>query len=186
MNDLQKYELEEIDGLDLQDEQIKERFKIENKEQLNWALRKLAALNEKETEVDELADKELYRIKSWHEKEIGSINSSKSFFESLISAYAINRRETDPKFKSVKTPYGKIGFKKQQPEYVYNDEDLLPFLEDVGYSDLFKIKKEPIKTEIKKQFKLHDNSLIDPETGEIIPGITINYREDKLDIKVGE
>lgn len=186
MNAMQKYELEEVNGLDLQDEQVKERFKIEDLEQLNWALRKLATLDEQQSEIDELADKEMLRIKSWHEKESESIGHSKSFFESLVGEYAIKQRDNDPKFKNVKTPYGKVGFRKQQPKWNYDDEILIKHLKASELTDLFKTKEEPKKAEIKKQFKVLDSGQVVDSNGEIVPGITVEEQGDKLDIKVGE
>lgn len=185
MNALQKYELEEIDGLDLQDEQIKERFKIENKEQLNWALRMLSALDNEKNEIDELTAKEIERITAWRGKEVEGINHTKGFFEGLIMEYAFYCRKENPEFKSVKTPYGSIGYKKQQPKWLYDDQKLIEHLESASSLDLIRIKKEPVKTEIKKRFKIMEDGRVVDEDGIIVDGITVEFLEEKLDIKVG-
>lgn len=185
MNALQMHELEELDQLDLQNEETKERFKIEDAEQLNWAMRKLSALNSKKNGIDELAAKEMERITSWVEKECDSINYTKSFFDGLIMEYAMNERVKDKEFKSSKTPYGKITFTKQQPKWNYDDEKLLSYLNFKGLNDFVRVKKEPSKSEIKKKFEIHNGKVYDVD-GEPVDGITIEYLEDKLSIKVGE
>lgn len=183
MNTLQSLELAEIDYMEL-NEETKERFKIEDTEQLNWAMRKLSALNSKKNGIDELAAKEMERITSWREKECDSINHTKSFFEGLIMQYAMNERAKDKEFKTSKTPYGKVAFTKCQPKWNYDDEKLLEHLESVSALDLIRVKKEPNKVEIKKRFAAKENGLVIDEDGTIIPGIKVEYLEDKLSIKV--
>lgn len=186
MNALQLHELEELDQLDLQSEETKERFKIEDAEQLNWAMRKLSTLNSKKNGIDELAAKEMERITSWREKECDSINHTKSFFEGLIMEYAMNERSKDKEFKTSKVPYGKVTFTKQQPKWNYDDEKLISYLESVSALDLIRVKKEAVKTEIKKRFKTLEDGRVLDEEGTIVDGITVEYQEDKLSIKVGE
>lgn len=186
MNVLQQHELEELDQLDLQNEETKERFKIEDVNQLNWAMRKLSTLNSKKNGIDELAAKEMERITSWVEKECDSINYTKSFFEGLIMEYAMSERAKDPKFKTITSPYGKVSFKKQLDKWNYDDKKLISFLKDNGLSDLIRVKEEPVKTEIKKQFKLNDDGRVFDAEGQEVEGITVEFLEDKLFIKVGE
>ena|SRR5690625_4710984 len=112
MNPLQQIELEEIETLD---QEQKERFKIESIDEANWAFRKLAALQAKENEVKALAAAERERIKQYEDSELKAIDNHRSFFESLLMEFATEQRAVDPKFKA-KTPYGSIGFRKQQPE----------------------------------------------------------------------
>jgi hypothetical protein len=183
MNSLQQRELEEMEGLEL-NEETKERFKITDQEQLNWALRKLSALKVKGNGIDELAAKEIERITSWRTQEQESINHSKSFFEGLIMEYAHNCRKEDPSFKNVKTPYGSIGYRKQQPKWNYDEKLLVSYLEGEELYDYVRVKTEPMKTEIKKQFKVKDGRVYDIN-GQVVEGITVETLDDALDIKVG-
>lgn len=185
MNALQSHELEEMEGMEL-NEETKERFKIEDTEQLNWAMRKLSALNSKKNGIDELAAKEMERITSWREKECDSINHTKSFFEGLIMEYAMNERSKDKEFKTSKVPYGKVTFTKQQPKWNYDDEKLLNYLYNNGHHDFVRVKEEPNKAEIKKQFKLNEHGRVYDVNGEAVDGITVEFLEDKLLIKVVE
>ncbi|GAB7387410.1 hypothetical protein BSNK01_12460 [Bacillaceae bacterium] len=184
LNALQEMELEEIENMDLDSEETKEQFKIENLDQANWAFRKLAALHAKEQEVKRLAEAERQRINAFEERELNSIQRQREFFHSLLTEYATKEREKDPMFKA-KTPYGSISFRKQQPKWEYNDDVLVQSLESIGRDDLIRIKKEPNKNEIKDKLVVtKKGEVIDPETGSKVEGVIVTPQSDKLIIKV--
>ena len=162
------------------EEEARRRFKITDKGQLSWALRQKAALQAKKQEIEEYAKQEIQRVKDWMEQEMETLNRSEEFFDGLIQEYAMNRRLEDPTFKSEKTPYGTIQYKKQQPEWKYDNDKLIQYLQQKGRTDLIRIKPEPNKTAIKKSFEIVGNQVVDPQTGEVIEGITIEHRDDKL------
>jgi hypothetical protein len=176
-NRLLQMEIDEIEGIDLE-----HRFQIENKEQLNWALRKLSALKQEQAEIDQLADREMERIMEWREKETDAVNNSKAYFEGAILEYAMNQRKLDPNFKNVSTPFGKVAFRKQQPKWNYDDQKLVSFLNENELYDFVGVKEEPMKAEIKKHFKVKDGRVYD-ENGQQVEGITVEIPEDKLEIK---
>jgi hypothetical protein len=181
MNALQKHELEQMEGMEF-NEETKQRFKIEDKEQLNWALRQLSAIDSEKKEINKLADVEMDRILQWQQKEVEVIDNRKAFFEGLILQYAMNERTKDPKFKSVSTPYGKIGFKNQQPKWNYDEKKLVAFLKNNGY-DFVRVKEEPEKAEIKKHFKVNKDGRVYDFDGQEVEGITVEFLDEKLEIK---
>jgi phage host-nuclease inhibitor protein Gam len=185
LNTLQKFELEEMEGMEL-NEETKQRFKVEDKEQLNWALRQISAIESEKKEINKLADTEMDRILQWQKKEVEAIDNRKAFFEGLILQYAMNERTKDPKFKSVSTPYGKIGFKNQHPKWNYDEKKLVAFLNDNELYDFVRTKEEPIKTEIKKKFKFTEDGRVFDMDGQEVDGITVEFQDEKLDIKVSE
>lgn len=183
MDALFEMELQEIDEIMEEDTQEKERFKIENLESANWAFRKLAAIERKKKEIQELANKEIERIRAWEQQEIGSLDSSKEFFEGLLTEYFTREREKDPKFK-ISTPYGKVSARKQQPKWNYDDEKLVNWLLQ-NDKELVRVKYEPDKNGIKKKYKIIGENVI-TEDGEIVEGITVEERPEKVTIKVVE
>jgi len=180
LNPLQEIELDEIESID---EETRERFKISSINEANWAFRKLSALAAKENEVKSLAAAERERINLYEQRELKSIVNQRSFFESLLSVYAMDQKEKDPKFK-LKTPYGSVGFRKQQPKWEYNDDILIKSLEDIGLDKLIRIKKEPDKAALKKTMKIMDGQVMDPETGALVEGVTVTPQLDKINISV--
>jgi len=165
------------------EEQQKEKYKITDIESANWAFRKLRAIQEKENDIKKLAEKEIERIKAWQEKELETLNNSKSFFEGLLSEYFIKEREKDPKFK-ISTPYGKVSARKQQPKWNYDEDKLIEWLKE-NDMELVRVKYEPNKTEIKKRYKVVGN-VVTTEDGEIVEGITVEEQPDAIAIKVVE
>lgn len=187
LNALQLVELEEIEGLHEQEqEEARQRFKIENTEQLAWALRKLAAIKAKENEVRRLADAERQRISDWEQKELTALERDRSFFEGLIAEYAAKQREADPKWKA-STPYGRVSFRRQPAKWEWKDDaSLVAFLEANGHDSLVRVKKEPDKNAVKKAFQTTaDGKVVDPNTGEVVPGVVVVPQPEKLVIDVG-
>ena len=183
MDVLFEMELQEIDEIMEEDTQEKERFRIENLEAANWAFRKLAAIERKKKEIQELANKEIERIKAWQEQEERGLDNSKEFFEGLLTEYFAREREKDPKFK-ISTPYGKVSARKQQPKWNYDDEKLVNWLLE-NDKELVRVKYEPDKNEIKKTYEIVGTNVV-TEDGEIVEGIAIEERPEKIDIKVVE
>ncbi|WP_100406232.1 host-nuclease inhibitor Gam family protein [Bacillus solitudinis] len=142
MNALQRIELEELQGMELTEE-TKERFKIVDLDQLNWAFRKIAALNEQKQERKALADAEIDRIMTWLQEEEKPIDNSISFFEGLIKLYHMQQLEKDPKAKTLKTPYGKSKSTTSKPAPEQSDKDKL--LAYVKGAELTEFIKEEVK-----------------------------------------
>lgn len=179
MDALFEMELQEA----LETSETQEKFKIDNLEAANWAFRKLAAVERKRKEIQEIAQKEIERIKAWEEQEIGNLDNSKEFFKGLLTEYFVRQRELDPKFK-LSTPYGRVSSRKQQPKWIYEDEKVLNWLKE-NDTELIRIKEEIDKVELKKKYQIVGNTVV-TEDGEIIEGITIEERPDSINIKVVE
>ncbi|PZM62576.1 host-nuclease inhibitor Gam family protein [Paenibacillus dendritiformis] len=180
LNALFREELEEIEA---QEEEERQRFRVTDLESLNWVFRKLAAIEAKRSDVNALADAEVGRIEAYRQRELDKLQSDDEYFRGLIGEYAAARREDDPKFKSEKTPYGSVVFKKQQPKWNYDDSKLVQWLEQNERSELIRTKKEPVKTEIKKAFTVTENGAVVDSDGQIVDGVMVETRGDELVIK---
>lgn len=179
MDVLYEMELQEA----LETPKTQERFRIDNLEAANWAFRKLAAIERKRKEIQELANKEIERIKEWQEREERSLDNSKEYFEGLLTEYFAREREKDPKFK-ISTPYGKVSARKQQPKWHYDEDKLVKWLKE-NNQNLLRVKYEPDKNEIKRVYKVVGTNVV-TEDGEIVEGITVEERPEKITIKVVE
>lgn len=184
INLLQMNELEDIQEYVFQhsEDQVKQRFQITDLNSLNWAFRKLSAIEAKKAEINKLADAEIERIEAYRKREMEATQHSEDFFKSLIAAYAVKEREKDPKFKA-KTPYGSVSFRKRQPKWHYNDEELLNFLEQNELTDLIRVKKEPVKPEIKKRFSINEDGRAFDENGQEVAGINVEFVPEEVVIK---
>ena len=183
LDEVELGELGEIFADDVTTEQLEQRFKIIDLSSMNWALRKLSALSKNHAEEFELANAEIDRIQSWFKKQDEAFQYSKQFLEGLIGEYAKEQKDVDPKWKGSKSPYGRVGFRKQQPKWDYNDDELINYLRE-NAPRYVRTKYEADKNQIKEFFIAKDGKLVNPASGEVIPGITITDREPVLTIKL--
>ncbi|KRE33263.1 hypothetical protein ASG85_13360 [Paenibacillus sp. Soil724D2] len=158
------------------------RFQVKDLASLNWTLRKLTAIEGKKRELQSMIDDEIARLKLFLEKETSTLTEAENSFKALISEYAAQKREEDPDFK-LKTPYGRVSYRKQPDKWLYDEEVLVAYLEQNDFTELIRTKKEPVKTEIKKLFHPKDGKVYDGN-GQLVEGINIEYQPDVLDIKV--
>ncbi|MBH8599097.1 MULTISPECIES: host-nuclease inhibitor Gam family protein [unclassified Thermoactinomyces] len=165
-------------------EQIKEHFVVDSPEKANWVLRKIKALQSKKAGNIALAESEIEKIYAWLEMVNGQIDWDLDYLTGLLTAYANELRHEDPEFKSMNLPNGKIGFRKQQPKWNYQEKTLVQSLKDLGRIDLIRIKEEPDKNGLRKAFKIQGNRVVDPETGMVIDGVSVEHREDELKIEI--
>ena len=187
MNWLENIELDEIEAITATEETTEERnerFKITDLASMNWALRKLSALESNHDEEANLANAELNRINTWYSKQEATYQGSKQFLEGLVKAFAKEQHVIDPKAR-FKTPYGAVSFRKQQPKFDYgNEENLVNYLIQNEFTGLYKTVSTPIKAELKIMFPIVEGKMVNADTGEIIPEITVTEREELVTIKL--
>lgn len=182
MNALQQHEIDELEQLPLE----KDRFTINSIEEVNWALRKLAVIQTKEMEVQQLADAEIQRITSWARKEREKLQNTIDFFQSLLAEYAMKQRLEDEKYKKTSTPYGTVKFKKNPDKWNYDDAQLINSLKNNGLQQFIRIKEEPNKVELKKSVAVINGTVVDSQTGTIIEGITVVPQPETVVVEVAK
>lgn len=155
---------------DLKEERV-QGFRIENLESATWCFRKLRAISDKEREIQDVAASEIERIECWKKEQLKQYESDAEFFQGCISAYFIEERAKDKKFK-LSTPYGKVTARKTK-KWIYEDEEALKKYVKENDIEVIKVKEELDKVTLKKIFK----DGINQETGEVIPGVRIEESE---------
>ena len=152
-------------------EEVREAFAINDLQGATWAFRKLRAIEEKQRELTSIAIEEKNRIDEWLSKESKSLDDDKAYFEGLLSAYYIEERAKDKKFK-LTTPYGKVTSKKTE-KYIYEDEQAIMDYCNMNELDVIRIKEELDKSAFKKICK----GGVNQETGEVVPGVRVETVE---------
>jgi len=165
-------------------EAVTDRFKIDNEGAANWALRKIKSLQQEKERNTKVAQDEIAKINAWLEQENQVLDNSISHFETLLQEYAMNLRQKNEKFKTLKLPNGSFGFRKAQPKWEYDSNKVVQSLEKQGNHDLIRIKKEPDKKAIKKHFTVKNGKVYDPTTGEELDGVTVQEQPDTFSVKV--
>lgn len=173
-------EVEEL-GIDIENE----RFEITTEEQANFFLRQLSEIRGQQDKINMTCNKEIERFTSkvneFRAKRISSLQSTENYFVSLLENYA-RVQLADSKKKSMKTPFGTLGFKKGQAKFNYDEESLMKFIKSHELSQFIKIKEEINKKDLKAAILIDDNGapLIN---GELVEGITITPGEEKFTVK---
>ena len=104
-----------------------------------------------------------------------------AFYENALKTFAMNEYAETNK-KTIKLPNGTLAIKKQQPKYVYNDEQVIEFLQENNYKDYIRTKAEVNKKDLKKNAIVNNNNelVID---GKVVPGVTVIPQEDKFEVR---
>lgn len=163
------------------------RFGIDSEGAANWALRKIKTLKQEKEANEKLAREEIEKINQWLKQENEVIDNSIAHFEALLREYALKIELDKRKDKrSIKLPHGTIGFRKPQPKWNYDEEKAVKALERAGLNELLNVKVTPKKSDIKKRLEVVNGKVINPETGEVIEGITVEEQPDTFSVRVDE
>jgi len=178
MNELQKWELEEV-------EEEKQAFEITDLNSLNWAFRKLQAYKAKEQEITDLAAAERQRIDTWEQTQKKSVTDSISFFEGLINQYHAKVLAEDPKAKTISTPYGasKARAVKAQPKKA-DEKAILKHVLENGMNAY--VKPTLNWADLKKNIRIADvdgKLVAVDENGQVVEGITIEPEHIKYSVE---
>ncbi|NFM26201.1 hypothetical protein FDB84_17610 [Clostridium sporogenes] len=150
----------------------------------SWALRKIKECKESILEKEELAKAEKERIDKWLLDESKGDLTTLEYFNGLLVEYYKELKQKDSKAK-ITTPYGKVTSRKNKKWSYGNEEKLLKYLDSNGYKNLIRTKQEINKTGLKESFLIKDGIVLDKNTGEVIPEISI-VEEENINVKVEE
>ncbi|MFI3545132.1 host-nuclease inhibitor Gam family protein [Mammaliicoccus sciuri] len=171
---------------ELENTEVEESFKIKDLETANWALKKIAAINAKQKEISDLAEKEIEKIEAWRNQEISKYDNSKEGLESLLVEYYRVEKEKDSKFK-LSTPYGKVTSRKGTKKWeIPNKERIIETLKARGFNDLIRTKEDINLADMKKQFNVTDSGHVIDSNGETLEGAYVTENPTSYSIKVGD
>lgn len=184
---------EVINEIEVEETESYQPFAVTNLETAAEAQRRITYFNEQMEDIDKIVAQQIKpfldkveKIKEWgeqakkeHEEKVSSYTTQLEFFmrEEIKKQIESGKK---PK-KTISLPYGKISLKKQQPEFVKDEEKLLEYAKKVG---LFKSKETTDWATLKGKCEVSNGHLVDKETGEVIPGVTVTDRDDKFEIKL--
>lgn len=151
---------------------LRERFRITDDSQANWAVRKIAQARRELAKAEELAEAEIARIKAWLDGQRKDAMRTVSFFEGLLREYYLPRFAADPRLKTVKLPAGKVQVRAQQPEFERDEAALLAWLKVTGRTALVEVKETPRWASLKTLIDVTaDGTCFIASTGEVVEGV---------------
>jgi len=162
-------------------EEERERFCLTDENMANWALRKIAKARAEYEEAAQVAEAEVKRIDDWLEGRKRELEHTEEFFGGLLAAYYLPQHMDNPRQKTFKLPAGQVQIRKQQPDYVRDDEALLAWLKGNDMAEFVQTIEKIKWSELKKTLKQNGDSMISAD-GEIVEGIRVVEKGLKVNI----
>lgn len=161
----------QLDEYEVQESPVKEAFVVDDLSKATWAMRKLRSVVAGLEANAQIAIAEKARIDAWLEDANKSLLTEREFWEGHLTTYLRKQRQEDDSIKTITTPYGKISSRVTQPKWE-TMEELTDWLLN-NNDKLIRVKYEVDKTELKKNYTVDGDKVIDPTTGEVVPFIQI-------------
>jgi Bacteriophage Mu Gam like protein len=159
-----------------EEHQDRERFKIKNAAEADWALRKMAAARQCVGEIDDLFKIERDRLDRWYDHATTEPLGDIVYFGGILREWHEEQLTADPtdaeewkkeKRKTVLLPAGKLAVAKSPDHVEIEDQDTFIKWALENHASWVRVKYEPEKDAIKKA------GGVVPDTGEIAPGVSV-------------
>jgi len=176
---LEEYLLESYEAPEDLGDTENQRFRIQDDNQADWALRKIARARQDMKEAEETAAMEIEKINRWLDGQRDESLRTELFFTVLLQEYYEPRFMTNPDKKTYKLPSGKVQRRTQQPQFDRDNEALLAWLKQRGMTDYVEVKETPKWGELKQQVQVVGEHVVikdGPLKGEIIDGVEVVHR----------
>lgn len=144
-------------------------FKITTPEQAAWAMRKYRQLAQKYQRNQEMAEAEQRRISDWLDRVNAPVSSKLEFFEGHLKAYALAERARGA--KSLDFPDGTIKTRQSAPTFDVDKATFLEWAQENKRDDVMRTTVAPDMAGIKTALVADGAKVIDPLSGEVVPGI---------------
>lgn len=182
MSALDDFLTEHIDVPD--DDEERARFRVDGPSTAEWALRKLRQALDAQEQARAVAADEIARIQEWRDREVGVRQRDVDFFQGLLADYHRAVLAENPESKTIRLPAGQLRARKMPDTVDVKDLDALTEWARANERDeLLRVKVEANKAVIKK-LPVSDGRVVDPETGEAIPGVTVETGDVRFTAEV--
>ena len=155
-------------------------FQITDDHAAEWAIQKIKEAHGDTAKWAEHFAAQLEKIRAANQSTI-------DFMTGKLAQYFATVPTKDTKTQSkYELPSATLIRKQQQPTYDRDNNALLAYLDGSKRDDLVRVKREPAWDEIKKAFAVQGETMVDPETGEVVAGVKVVARPDVFDVKIKE
>ena len=161
----------------------KEKFTVKNIGSAEWCLKRIAWHKKNKDKALAFVESERARLDVFLAQVNSEEDGSIEYFTELLKIYAMEQLQGTKK-KTVTLPSGSLSFKKQSPEFVKKDDELLAFVKE-SVPEFVKITESVDWGEMKKTCYIEGNRLVTVD-GEIVQGVTVNERDDVFTVKIKE
>ena len=161
-----------------------EGFKITDDSGAEWALRKIAEIEEEKARLLDLYEQEKLRLAKAAEKVAAQTEAREGYFKALLRRYfdTVPHTTTKAGTEQYKLLSGTLALKPGGPRFVPDKEKLLAWLDQNGREDLITTWRSPKWAEVKKTLTYAAGCAVD-ENGQIVDGVEVVNDEPTFIIK---
>ena len=147
----------------------KERFSIENDDQLKWVFQ---MMEEKRKEIRAKKDM-IQQAIDYYEGQIKDLRKDIDYFKGLAMQYAEEQADEDPNWSFKESPYGRIIRKKEKTDLVVSDEQaLINHLKGTEFVE--HVEEDKLKWgDLKKTLSTPDGEHVGNDDGELVDDVTV-------------
>lgn len=172
-------ELNEMVANATANQEEKERFSIENDDQLKWVFQ---MMEEKRKEIRAKYDM-IQQATDYYEGQIKDLRKDIDYFKGLAMQYAEEQADEDPNWEFKESPYGRITRTKESSKLAVTDKEALikhykgtPFVEEV-------VQDKLKWADLKKNLSSPDGQHVTNKDGELINGVEVVTKPSALVMK---
>lgn len=157
----------------------KERFSIENDDQLKWVFQ---MMEEKRKEIRAKKDM-IQQAIDYYEGQIKDLRKDIDYFKGLAMQYAEEQADEDPNWSFKESPYGRIIRKKEKTDLVVSDEQaLINHLKGTEFVE--HVEEDKLKWgDLKKTLSTPDGEHVVNDDGELVDDVTVVTEPSALVMK---
>lgn len=157
----------------------KERFSIENDDQLKWVFQ---MMEEKRKEIRAKKDM-IQQATDYYEGQIKDLRKDIDYFKGLAMQYAEEQADEDPNWSFKESPYGRIIRKKEKTDLVVSDEQaLINHLKGTEFVE--HVEEDKLKWgDLKKTLSTPDGEHVVNDDGELVDDVTVVTEPSALVMK---
>ena len=144
-------------------------FRVDTPEQAAWAMRKYRGMAQKRAQYVSLAEAERRRIEAWELRVTASVDSQMEFLAAHLEGYAMKQRASGA--KTIEFPDGAIKTRQTGASFEIDKARFVEWAEESKRDDLLRVTLAPDMTAIKASVVVDNGQVLDPASGEIIPGL---------------
>jgi hypothetical protein len=149
--------------------EVSDELKIDTPEKAAWAMRKYRGLAQRRAQYEALAEAERRRIDEWLERVVEPLEGRLEFYGGHLQAWAMQERSRGR--KSVDLPDGKIATRQSTPTVDVDKIRFVEWAQEADRLDLLRASYSPDMAAIKGAVVVNGADVLDPITGEVIPGL---------------
>ena len=172
-------------GVDMEDEQQRESWKIQNDSQADWALDKIREAQTEYRRFEMVVNDKIAQLEAALAAEKERMEKEVNFFQGKLAQYfeTVPRKTTKTQ-EVYKLPSGRLVKKYKQPKVERDEEKLVAWLEKNQMTELIKVKKSADWATLKKETVIVGECVISKHTGEVIGGVTAVPQNPEFKVEV--